>query len=128
MATPVIYIAELQDEDSLFSLGEICERCGVPADIVVEMVEYGLNPGEYFVYIPTPPATAPRSSDITDPADNDRWQFDTDALLRMSRAQRLRRDLELDPAGLALALELLDEIDTLQRQVRTLQQQLRHDR
>ena len=42
MATPVIYIAELQDEDSLFSLGEICERCGVPADIVVEMVEYGI--------------------------------------------------------------------------------------
>ncbi|MBK9469078.1 MAG: molecular chaperone [Gammaproteobacteria bacterium] len=110
MATPVIYIAELQDEDSLFSLGEICERCGVPADIVVEMVEYGIV------------------RPVTDQRDNDRWQFDTDALLRMSRAQRLRRDLELDPAGLALALELLDEIDTLQRQVRTLQQQLRHDR
>lgn len=110
MATPVIYFAELQDDGSLFSLGEICERCGVPADIVVEMVEYGIV------------------RPVTNPADNDRWQFDTDALLRMSRAQRLRRDLELDPAGLALALELLDEIDTLQRQVRTLQQQLRHAR
>lgn len=77
MATPVIYIAELQDEDSLFSLGEICERCGVPADIVVEMVE-----GAGIV------------RPVTNPADNDRWQFDTDALLRMSRAQRLRRDLE----------------------------------
>ncbi len=110
MATPVIYFAELQDDGSLFSLGEICERCGVPADIVVEMVEYG---------IVTP---------VTDPADNDRWQFDTEALLRMSRAQRLRRDLELNPAGLALALELLDEVDALQRQVRTLQQQLRHAR
>ena len=109
MATPVIYIAELQDEDSLFSLGEICERCGVHADIVVEMVEYGIV------------------RPVTDQGDNDHWQFDTDALLRMSRAQRLRRDLELNPAGLALALELLDEIDALQRQVRMLQQQLRHD-
>ena len=53
MATPVIYIAELQDEDSLFSLGEICERCGVPADIVVEMVEYGIV------------------RPVTNPADND---------------------------------------------------------
>jgi len=110
MTTPVIYIADLQGDAALFSLGEICERCGVQADIVIEMVEYGIV------------------RPVTNPADNDRWQFDTDALLRMSRAQRLRRDLELDPAGLALALELLDEIDTLQRQVRTLQQQLRHDR
>ncbi len=30
----------------------------------------GLNPGLYFVYIPTPPAAAPRSSDVTDTADN----------------------------------------------------------
>ena len=30
----------------------------------------GLNPGQYFVYIPTPPASAPRSSDVTDTADN----------------------------------------------------------
>ena len=42
----------------------------------------------------------------------------------MIRAARLRRDLELDPAGLALALELLDEIDALQQRVRTLQQRL----
>ena len=109
MTTPVIYIADLQGDAALFSLGEICERCGVHADIVVEMVEYGIV------------------RPVTDQGDNDRWQFDTDALLRMSRAQRLRRDLELNPAGLALALELLDEIDALQRQVRMLQQQLRHD-
>ena len=109
MTTPVICIADLQGDAALFSLGEICERCGVHADIVVEMVEYGIV------------------RPVTDQGDNDRWQFDTDALLRMSRAQRLRRDLELNPAGLALALELLDEIDALQRQVRSLQQQLRHD-
>ena len=106
MTTPVIYIADPQGDAALFSLSEICERCGVHADIVVEMVEYG---------IVRPVAVQ---------GDNDRWQFDTEALLRLSRAQRLRRDLELNPAGLALALELLDEIDALQGQVRMLQQQL----
>ena len=37
MTTPVIYIADPQGDAALFSLGEICERCGVHADIVVEM-------------------------------------------------------------------------------------------
>ena len=109
MTTPVIYIADPQGDAALFSLGEICERCGVHADIVVEMVEYGIV------------------RPVTDQGDNDRWQFDTDALFPMSRAPRLRRYIELNPAGLALALELLDEIDALQRQVRMLQQQLQHD-
>jgi len=106
MSTPVIHIAEPGHDLSLFSLGEISERCGVHADIVVEMVEYG---------IVTP-------ADVR--ADSEGWRFDTDALLRVIRAARLRRDLELDPAGLALALELLDEIDALQQRVRTLQQRL----
>ncbi len=107
MSTPVIHIAESGHDVSLFSLGEICERCGVHADIVVEMVEYG---------IVTPAGVR---------ADSEDWRFDTDALLRVIRAARLRRDLELDAAGLALALELLDEIDALQQRVLTLQQRLR---
>lgn len=106
MSTPVIHIAEPGRNDALFSLGDICERCGVHADIVVAMVEYG---------IVTPLVVEDAS---------DRWRFDTDALLRLLRAGRLRRDLELDLPGLALALELLDEIDALQREVGALQQQL----
>jgi len=35
-------------------------------------------------------------------------------------AARLRRDLELDAAGIALALELLDEIDLLRARLRSL--------
>ena len=106
MTTPVIYIADPQGDAALFSLGEICERCGVHADIVVEMVEYG---------IVTPAA---------DQAPAERWQFSTDALLRMRRAQRLLSDLELNLPGLALILELLDQVDTLQHEVDSLQHQL----
>ena len=106
MSTPVIYTADVQGDESLFSLSEICERCGVHADIVVEMVEYG---------IVTPAA---------DQAPAERWQFSTDALLRMRRAQRLLSDLELNPPGLALHLELLDQIDELQQQVGSLKHQL----
>ena len=107
MSTPVIYTADVQGDESLFSLSEICERCGVHADIVVEMVEYG---------IVTPAA---------DQAPAERWQFSTDALLRMRRAQRLLSDLELNLPGLALILELLDQVDTLQHEVDSLQHQLR---
>ena len=43
----------------------------------------------------------------------DDWRFGLDSLPRVRRAQRLSRDLALDPAGVALVLDLLDRIDTL---------------
>ena len=45
------------------------------------------------------------------PAD---WRFAGTALQRARRAVRLARDLEINPAGVALALELLDEIRRLE--------------
>lgn len=47
-----------------------------------------------------------------------------DVLERLARAQRLRRDLELNLAGLALSLELLDQIEALQHEVKSLKHQL----
>jgi chaperone modulatory protein CbpM len=41
------------------------------------------------------------------------WRFSGASLRRATRAQRLTRDLELNAAGVALALDLLDEIDSL---------------
>jgi len=102
MSTPEIYLTDA----SLFTLSEVCERCGVHAEIVVEMVEYGI--------------VAP----IAIQSNNYRWQFSLDALLRLKRAQRLRQDLELNLAGLALSLELLDKLDTVQKEVASLKHQI----
>jgi chaperone modulatory protein CbpM len=89
----------------LYSLSEVCSRCGIHAELIVEMVEYG----------------------VVEPADTDthkRWLFAGEALTRLDRAQRLRQDLGLNLPGLALSMELLDQIDTLRRQVASLQHQL----
>ena len=45
------------------------------------------------------------------PAD---WRFEGVALRRACRALRLLRDLDLNPPGVALALQLLDEIERLE--------------
>lgn len=104
MAKRVVQAIEGQHGATLFTLSEICRCCGVHAELILEMVEYGVL---------EPVLGADR-----------RWLFAFDALPRLQRAQRLRRDLQIDLPGLALSLDLLDEIDTLRRQVESLQQQL----
>lgn len=42
------------------------------------------------------------------------WRFEGVALQRACRAVRLVRDLDLNPPGVALALQLLDEIERLE--------------
>jgi chaperone modulatory protein CbpM len=54
----------------------------------------------------------------------DQWRFSGAQIRRARRAVRLQRDLELNLAGAALALELLDQIDALQARIRTLEFQL----
>lgn len=101
----VVQTIEAQHGTALLTLSELCQRCGVHAELIVEMVEYG----------------------VVEPVRREsgqRWLFADDALLRLQRAQRLRRDLQLDLPGLALSLDLLDEIALLQRQVDSLRQQL----
>ena len=46
------------------------------------------------------------------------WRFTGQSLRRARMALRLTRDLEVNASGVALALDLLDEIAALQAQVR----------
>jgi chaperone modulatory protein CbpM len=52
------------------------------------------------------------------------WRFSGLEVRRARLALRLRRDLELNLAGAALALDLLDELETLRGRIRLLEQQL----
>lgn len=45
------------------------------------------------------------------------WRFSGDSLRRAKTAARLMRDLELNSPGVALALDLLDEISQLRQQL-----------
>jgi chaperone modulatory protein CbpM len=56
------------------------------------------------------------------PADPDarNWTFSADRLVVARSASRLRRDFDLDPQGLALALALLERVRDLEEQLRAL--------
>jgi chaperone modulatory protein CbpM len=89
--------AELVSGQLIYTLHEACLVCGVGITVLVELVEHGI--------------TRPQ-----EPIGRE-WTFSDQALLRAQKALRLRRDLGLELAGLALALDLLDEIERLRRQV-----------
>jgi len=52
------------------------------------------------------------------------WRFDTRAIAVASRAARLRRELDLEWQGVALALELLERINRLERENQRLKARL----
>lgn len=81
------------DEDAELSLTEICHACEIRSEQVIEMVQEGI--------------VAPLGQE---PAE---WRFPGPDLARLRRAARLQRDLELNLPGVALALDLLDEIESL---------------
>jgi chaperone modulatory protein CbpM len=87
---------ELLDETLSLTLREVCHACGVHAEYVVELVAEG-------VLQPAPGI------------DVRAWRFDGIAVTRIQRALRLQHDLGINLPGVALALELLDELDRLRR-------------
>ncbi|KAA6186600.1 MerR family transcriptional regulator [Thiohalocapsa marina] len=94
----------LLDEQTRVSITEMTRVCGVSVEQVRLMVGEGLlQPGGG--------------------AGPDNWSFSGVEVRRARRALRLQHDLELNLAGAALALELLEEVEQLRRRVRALEQQ-----
>lgn len=89
---------EILEEEVELTLGELCRVCGVPAEQVLELVEQG---------VAEPLGREPR-----------RWRFRGVAIRRVHCALRLERDLGVNPAGAALALDLLEELERLRARVR----------
>jgi chaperone modulatory protein CbpM len=83
------------DEETILTLQEVCEVCGVKVSLVIEMVQEG----------------------IVEPLDvaSNKLEFSGVAVTRLLTAYRLQRDLHVNLPGAALALDLLDEINALRR-------------
>ncbi len=93
--------------DHLFtelSIGDVCASVGISEGLVREVVAHGIL---------EPSGTAPEE-----------WRFDVQMVIVAKKAIRLRRELELDWAGVAVALELLDKLDQLSVENDMLRQQL----
>lgn len=97
---------EIINEETIFTFHEICERFGVRGEFIVELVDYGV--------------IAPLKENSAE-----EWVFDAAALARLSRALRLQRDLEINLPGIAISLDLLDDVQRLRRQVSLLDRQLK---
>ena len=85
-------------EDVELTLVELCRTCQLPAERVYELVEEG----------------------IIDPLGGEpaRWRFRWTSVRRVRCALRLERDLGVNLAGAALALDLLEELDRLRARLR----------
>ncbi|HTM63551.1 MAG TPA: chaperone modulator CbpM [Gammaproteobacteria bacterium] len=92
MKKEIIIIADYTEQHEL-SLEEICEICGIEPVLIRELIAY----------------------DIIEPAGSepDEWVFDMVQLKRLRTALRLQHDFELNIAGTALVLQLLDEMEEL---------------
>ncbi len=91
------------NNEQTLSLSEICERCALPAETIIKMIGHGIF--------------EPQDSQI----NCSRWTFSEDSLLRVQTTQRLQRDLGINLAGVALALDLLEEVKNLRQTVISLQ-------
>ncbi|MDC0663605.1 chaperone modulator CbpM [Marinobacter sp. SS21] len=89
---------ELGDTQATFTLRELCERGDIHAEFVIKLVSYGVI------------------SPLTE-GEVQEWLFDLPALTRLQKAQRLQRDLKLNLPGLAMSLDLLDDVQNLRREV-----------
>jgi chaperone modulatory protein CbpM len=88
------------DETMRFSLAQLCRACRVDSDRLIALVQEGVL---------TPEGDRP----VT-------WRFSGAALPRARAALRLSRDLQLDAGGVALVLDLLDEIAELRSRLHRL--------
>lgn len=93
--TPLGIVVE---EQIVFTLSALCRASGAQAEQVHALIDEGLLQ-----------PTGQRPED---------WQFSGSALRNTRTALRLARDLELDPSGVVLVMELLGEIERLRAQLR----------
>jgi chaperone modulatory protein CbpM len=85
------------DESAVLSIKDLSRMCAVEQRHIEEFVEEGVL------------QVVNVSSE---------WHFSGDALRRARLALRLERDLELNLAGVALAVELIEELAQLRRELR----------
>jgi chaperone modulatory protein CbpM len=90
--------AVVVEQDLRFTLADLCRACAADPSTIIALVEEGLL-----------------QPDGTGPAN---WQFDGRALPRARTAVRLAADLRLSVEATVLAVELLDEIQTLRARLR----------
>lgn len=89
------------EESAELSLGELSRACSTSTEWLIELVEQG----------------------VLDPVGGRKtqWRFSGSSLKKARTARRLQEDLNINLAGVALALDLIDEIETMRERLRRLE-------
>ena len=100
MNTKVINIisGSILEEEPTLTLAELCQCCQTHAEFIIRLVDQGV--------------ISPLEGESTR-----QWRFHQSAQIRTHKALRLRQDLGINLSGVALSLELLDEIDHLKKEL-----------
>ena len=102
--SPNYEVNVVMEDISDLTLDDLCRGCAVHADIIHELVKEGV------VDITT--------HDLNSPME--RWRFTGVHLHRAKVAMRLHRDLGVNFAGAALALQLIEELQELKAKLEVL--------
>ena len=105
MDEQTIIAGVLMDENTTISFVEVCQKCKISEDVLIEMLEHGL-----FSY----------STQHIKSMDIDQRTF-----ARIQSACRLQQDLGLNVPGVVLVLELLDELEQARKELLVLQHHIR---
>lgn len=92
--------AIILEEQTELTLADVCRACAVRAEFIVDLVDEGV--------------LAPQGR------EPHRWRFSGIHLRRATVALSLQRDLGINLAGAALALQLLDEVEALRARLRVI--------
>lgn len=87
-----------EDLPETLTLEDLCQACAVQSGFVLTLLDEG----------------------VIEPSEGqaiDTWRFSAVHVTHVTVAWRLQRDLGVNPAGAALALQLLDEVQTLRAQL-----------
>lgn len=98
------------DEQNALTLSELSRACAVQTGYIIELVDEGL--------------LTPEAAEEHEPQ---RWRFTGTQMRRARVALRLQHDLGVNLAGVALALQLLDEVEMLRMRLDILDTALSSD-
>lgn len=89
------------EEQNGLSLGELCRLCRVHADYVLDLIDQGI--------------LEPEGENVQ------HYRFTGKCIIRTEKAMRLQRDMGINLAGVAMILDLLDQVEDLERRIRELE-------
>lgn len=96
--TTNILTGHIVENETRLTLRQLCDACSVRAEYIIELVDEGF----------IEPSGVEKSH----------WCFSGVSIKRVRKAKRLQRDLGINLAGVALVIELVDEIEYLHKKLK----------